>query len=309
MRVLDWRHVPADLLRPVYQRERQLWLTRLCWDPADALGEVEQARSGWGLPGLVALDGDGRAHGSVFYMESGRRVDIGGISAEDAGQTCLLLNGVLDAAERAHAAEVACFAYAGAPALALELQRRDFEVEPFLYLTRSLEGPVAPSPESNVAGVQMRTWRPSDAATAGALLARAYDRWHARVFAPEQTAAAWEQYLRALVDHTACGVLNADASAVVVNADGALVGLAIVTAVAASTAHLAQLAVDPSLAGRGLATQLVAHAAAAASAQQFSILSLLVAGRNARARALYERLGFVERGTFVSAFRQLPRAA
>ena len=54
---------PYELLAPVYEAERQRWLRHLQWDPAPAWREVEEARTTWGLPGFLAVDGAGRVHG------------------------------------------------------------------------------------------------------------------------------------------------------------------------------------------------------------------------------------------------------
>jgi ribosomal protein S18 acetylase RimI-like enzyme len=78
----------------------------------------------------------------------------------------------------------------------------------------------------------------------------------------------------------------------------------VVTTVGPKTAHVAQIAVDPSARGNGLGAQLVCAAAAAAGAQGYERLTLLVAASNAGAGALYERLGFRQTATFLAAVRR-----
>src|SRR5213075_182362 len=80
-------------------------------------------------------------------------------------------------------------------------------------------------------------------------------------------------------------------------------GAVVVTAVGLRTAHIAQLAVDPGARGNGLGARLVCAAAAAANAQGYERLSLLVAESNAGAAALYERLGFQQTASFLAAIK------
>jgi ribosomal protein S18 acetylase RimI-like enzyme len=87
----------------------------------------------------------------------------------------------------------------------------------------------------------------------------------------------------------------------------ALDGGIITTALGADTAHIAQVAVDPDARGRGLGRALVTSAMSSTASAGYQEMTLLVAETNARAAALYEDLGFVDRSTFVVAMRRQPR--
>lgn len=300
MIVRDWRFVPAGALAPVFERERRRWITSLGWDPAEAWGHVEQARTTWGLPGLVALDEHSRIIGSVFYLQLDNRIELGGITADDPAVTCVLLNGVLDAARRAGVEEMSCFAYEGAPGLSLELLRREFTLEPHLYLWRSLTNDdrrVGRTPD-------VREWHPDDVARVASLLHDAYDPQASRHFTPAHTEAGWGRYVRNLVEQTACGALNAVASRIV-ERRGRIEAALIVTAVSPTTAHVAQLAVHPEARGRGLAPELLEDAMAIAARQGYEAVSLLVSAANRPARLVYERAGFHDRAAFIAARRPL----
>ena len=69
LQVLDWRGAAREIVAAIFERERQRWIDQLHWDPSRALSEVEQARTTWGLPGLLAFDDGGRAIGSIFYLD------------------------------------------------------------------------------------------------------------------------------------------------------------------------------------------------------------------------------------------------
>jgi len=73
------------------------------------------------------------------------------------------------------------------------------------------------------------------------------------------------------------------------------------------TAHIAQVAVDPDMRGRGWGRALVASAMAAAAAANYKRLTLLVAETNAPAAALYADLGFTD--SLALHRRRPPRAA
>jgi ribosomal protein S18 acetylase RimI-like enzyme len=191
-----------------------------------------------------------------------------------------------------------------APALTLELTRRGFGVEPFLYLQRQRLDAGWQRPANAVAA---DIWQKGDVDGAAALLRTAYGTGSTgRHFAPKGQLAEWRHYVHNLVEHTACGALNAEATRVVRGEDG-LQALTLITAVADRTAHLAQVAVHPTLRGQGVARLLVNESCARAAAQGYTSATLLVGATNGPARRLYESLGFTTRAAFVAAHRPVAR--
>jgi ribosomal protein S18 acetylase RimI-like enzyme len=73
------------------------------------------------------------------------------------------------------------------------------------------------------------------------------------------------------------------------------------------TGHIAQVAVDPGMQGRGVGARLVTGAMAAFAAGGFSRVTLLVSEENHRAVGLYTGLGFRNRASFVVALNRQPR--
>jgi ribosomal protein S18 acetylase RimI-like enzyme len=92
-----------------------------------------------------------------------------------------------------------------------------------------------------------------------------------------------------------------DSCLVVPNGPDRIAGAVLVTRLAAATAHIAQIAVEPQSQRRGLGRLLVNAACVSASDAGCDRITLLVEGRNARARRLYEESGFVAAARFVSA--------
>lgn len=303
MIIRHWRDVDDHVMAALYQREQRSWVNTLGWDASSTWTTIEAARVTWGLPGFVALD-RGRVRGWTFYLPEQGEVHVGGLAADTPRATCLLLDALLDAADTAGAQTISCFMFERAPALTLELTRRGFDVEPFLYLQRHrLDAGWRPP-----AGARPTdSWQPGDTDRAAALLRTAYGTGAAgRHFAPKGLLAEWQRYLRNLVEQTACGTLDAEATSVLRGEDG-MQALTLLTAVGDRTAHLAQVAVHPALQGQGIASRLVNESCARAAAEGYTSATLLVGATNRSARRLYESLGFTTRAAFVAAHRAVAR--
>lgn len=301
MNVRDWRQLPAEALAPLYASERARALRSLHWDFTTIWHEVEHARTTWGLPGLVACDPAGRIHGMTFYVAEGDRLDVGGIVSDDVRATDALLDGVLGTAAAVEGCVVRMLVFDGAVALRSALKTRRFQVEPHLYLSRTLR-----TPTRTAAGLAegprpcFTAWEERDIAGAAALLRRAYEPSAGTLFAAHNDPAEWERYVSNLVAHPGCGMLDASATAVL--RDGSeLRGLAMITEIAPQVAHLAQLAVDPASRGQRLGRALLDEACLRLAARGYRLLTLLVAEGNRAARALYGSAGFDQDATFLGA--------
>jgi len=306
MNLQDWRDAPYELLAPVYEAERQRWLRHLQWDPAPAWREVEAARTSWGLPGLLAVDGVGRVRGTAFFVFEQNRLDIGGLTADHVDATDALISGVLAAARSGQVQVIRTMLFDGAVALRSGLTHRGFEVESHLYLSRPLTDRhlttrTEPSrPGGSSVEVEADAWRESDVVPTAALLGRAYDRRSGALFAPGNLPQEWERYVRNLTGFAACGTLNAEASRVVREGD-AIRAVALVTEIAPCTAHLVQLAVDPAMRGHHLGALLLSDTCTRLAARGYKSITLLVAEHNAAARSLYDAAGFRHDATFLAA--------
>jgi ribosomal protein S18 acetylase RimI-like enzyme len=201
------------------------------------------------------------------------------------------------------AVAAACFIRDRAPGLIDALAQHGFDVERYLYLARPLtpDDAIVPEPDEESG---LDRFRPPDARAAGDLLQDAYSLEEGRHFASHGTSAEWRHYVDTIVAQRGCGVFDPVATRVLRDADG-LRGAALMTTIARRTAHLAQLAVRPDCRGRGLAATLLEQATAAAAQAGKTTMTLIVGERNAAARALYASHGFIERGLFVGARREL----
>jgi ribosomal protein S18 acetylase RimI-like enzyme len=302
--VHDWRAVPPGVFRRIYDAEALRWSLALHWDTRSNWTQVESARLADRLPGLVARDDGGRICGWTFYLLHNGALEIGAVASTSPEVTAALIDGALASPEGARASSVVLFVYSDAPGLEEHVRARGFAVERYLYLSADLGvGHACPTGGPFVAydhGVH--------AAGVAALLASAYahdDR--TRPFARNNQPHEWVEYLGQLVTATGCGAFLPGVSFVAADARSArLEGATLVTRLAADTVHLAQIAVAPDAQGRGLAARLVDASLEAARTQGFARTTLLVGERNARARLLYERLGFRGSAGFVSAVCDQP---
>lgn len=300
MTLVDWRDVPTEVVQPLLLAERRRALDSLHWDLGPSLKAVELARQRGELAGVLLYDAVGRPVGWAFYLLANRLVQIGGLHAPSAGGLRLLLDRVLESPEAQLAHGVSCFLEASTRSLVSALTRLRFDLQRHAYLEASLTTPwPAPSSSETIKPLAL-----TDAPALVRLLARSYAGERiAQTFAPNARMDEWAQYVGQLLNGPAVGAWQAEQSFAVTAPDGQLIGAVLTTEIARGIAHVAQIAVDPAHRRQGLARQLMLTAASAASARGAKRLTLMVGEGNSRARALYETLGFAERGAFVHGTR------
>jgi ribosomal protein S18 acetylase RimI-like enzyme len=300
-RVVDWRTLSAERMAPLYEAEADRW-SRLDWDTSAQWQEVERGRQFGTISGVVVLDDSGRALGWTFYQIRNRALQVGVLDASDEAVMQVLVDRALSEQTLAFVETVTFFALSDAPGLTTALRAKGLSVDRYWYLGRELQR-TAPPALSDI-----RRWRFEDTAATCDLLARGYKGpSDARPFAPAGRPEEWIEYVNRLTRGFGCGALLPDASLCIPSGPNRLVGLAMVTRISDSTAHLAQLVVDPQFQGRRLAVQLMELAGAAAARSGCRRMTLLVGGSNRRARSLYEAARFQAMGSFVAAGTLQPR--
>jgi ribosomal protein S18 acetylase RimI-like enzyme len=293
----------------LYAAEVRRWSSALHWDTRGNWLEVESARSGGRLSGLIARDTAGRICGWMFYLLHNGALEIGALQSTSRETTGALIDHAQASSEGQCASSVVLFAYSDAPGLVAALRTRGFAVEQYLYLSVALHGASTPGRGRQRAPAVIRPYEHADAAGVADLFAAAYA--HAdpvRPFVRSDAPGEWATYVGHLVATAGCGALLPAAS-FVVPAAGAprLDGVTLVTSLAADTSHFAQIAVRPERQGEGIARRLIGASLVAARRQGFTRATLLVGEANVRARGLYGRLGFEAVAGFVSAVCDQPR--
>jgi ribosomal protein S18 acetylase RimI-like enzyme len=300
----DWRAEPTAVVTSLLEAEAARWRADLDWDVAEAWRTVEPSRAEGRLAGFILRDDFSRVAGWTCFLIHGDVLQVAMLVAETAGAAAALVDAILRSPAAARASIAALCCRASAPGLGPALARAGFATAPYRYL----EAPVQPAAAVDVP-FRLRPWHMGDVEPFVTLCARAYDDADdVRAFAPRGLDVEWVDYVRGLLATPACGRFRPDLS-VMADLDGTrrLAGAVLATELSHGTAHLAQVAVDPSARGRGLGTALVARAVADAASQGFSRATLLVAASNRRAASIYERLGFRDRAEFVVAVCRQPR--
>ena len=302
MTLVDWRDVPTEVVQPLLLAERRHALESLHWDLSPSLKGVELARQRGDLAGLLLYDAKKRPVGWAFYLLANRLLQIGGLSAPTAGGIRVLLDRVLESPEAQMAQGVSCFLEVKTRSLTSALTRLRFDLQRHAYLEATLTTPW-PAPAAELLD-QVRPLALTDAPALVRLLARSYAGERiAQTFAPNARIDEWAQYVGQLLNGPAVGAWQPEQSFAVATPNGQLAAAVVTTEIARGIAHVAQVAVDPAHRRQGLARQLLIHAAAAATAHGAKRLTLMVGESNARARTLYDTLGFAERGAFIHGTR------
>lgn len=307
----DWRSCPASDATALVQAEVRAWHETLSWDVADAWSAIEPARVAGHLPGLIAYDEAAHPAGWTAYLPHHGHLQVMAIVAGTGATASSLVDGILESAEARSCSSVVVCVRDVTPGLPEVLRGRGFDVDPYRYLVKDLAD-VLPTTSA------FDRWHGHEEAMA-ALCATAYgDSAGVRAFAPDGTWPQWRQYIATLVQGTACGWFLPELSFVVTagTADrsgmpaGRLVDTPVrrldaalmLTDLGTGAAHIAQVAVDPALRGRGLGRELVS-AAIGETSRFYDRISLLVSGSNVAAMRLYESLGFRDHARFTVASR------
>ncbi len=291
-------------MQPVYDAERTRWARGLQWDLEPSLRILEHARADGSLPGLVVRGPGHSVVGWTYFLVQHGVLQIGALQARTADGVRLLLDAIFKTPEASLAHEVLLFVYPDSPACESALQRRRFAVTRYWYMRRMLDRSCVRKGEPG-----LRPLSDADGPDVVRLFARAYAGVAgARCFAPHGRLDEWAQYVGQLTRGAALGRFEGDASMVApAGSGGTLAGASIVTTLAPSTLHLAQIVVDPQARRQRLASRMLDAMLAWGVEHERSVATLLVSEENAAARALYVAREFVPTGYFLQAERPLGR--
>jgi ribosomal protein S18 acetylase RimI-like enzyme len=300
IRCEDWRDAPLAQLRPLYAAEIDRWRSQLEWDAESNFEQVELGRQLGHVRGWLALDKNGTIAGWCFCLERDGHLQVGGFTASSKACSDAMLAAIFDRDEVSSFAST-FFTYSDAPGLAAALRTRGHAVDRYFYMGRALAVSAVYPPRD------ARRWNGADRFASAELMKRAYpDVEPARPFAPNGDPHEWLEYVTLATTATGCGSLVEDACLSLPYGPERLSALALVTRISPTTAHLVQLAVDPSLRRRHLGSTLLSAACTRAFNCGFRRMTMMVSGRNAAARRLYEGAGFDVVTSFVSAGKGHP---
>jgi len=266
------------------------------WNLARDWAAVDPARQAGRVPGWIVRTAAGRPVAWAFGVEHDGERQLGALVAESHEAAQVLLEATLSGALVDTAL---AFVRADQILTAEVLRSCGCEVQPYVHLVTSVR-PGGRADDRDEA----RVWHWEDRPDTVRLLQEAYaGARDLRPFARLGTHTDWRDYVDALTMRPGCGVFSPSAS-VVVRDGTALVGVALVTSVGPTTAHVAQLAVAPAARGGGVGRRLLSSVLQRVGpVLGASRCSLLVSTSNQAALRLYARAGFRQTGTFLAARR------
>jgi ribosomal protein S18 acetylase RimI-like enzyme len=148
--------------------------------------------------------------------------------------------------------------------------------------------------------LELRSWRDSDFAAAGHLIATAYEGHLDGVINDQYRSVSGSlRFLHNIVRFPGCGVFDPSASRVLAfRGRDEIAALLLCSKVREEVGHVTQICVSRQYRRRGLGAWLLADCSRALRHAGFQALTLTVTRQNTEAVALYLRCGFAVRETF-----------
>ena len=308
LEVLDLRHFSARQLRPLLEREAELWRERLRWDYKSSTELLLQYLESRILHGYVALD-QGRVCGYTFCVYEGHKhvngdaFATGHRTVTDAAATRVLLTHVLEMLRHSPAVDrvESQLLLFDAGEFADVFTGPEFTLYPRLFLECDLRAAAAgASPHPAPADVELMPWIAHDYQAAAELIHACYmGHSDATINDQYQTLHGSLRFLHNIVRFPGCGIFEANYSWMLRDRrNGALVGMILCSRVAPEVAHVTQLCIAQAFRGRGLGRLLLARSAEALRRSGFEAITLTVTEANTQAVKLYDRFGFTRRHRF-----------
>lgn len=334
--IRDLRLYGSAALRPLLERESELWRARLNWEymgSARLLLEYLDARS---LPGFVALE-QGEILGYVFCVYEAHKAVIGNVFApprvigdwsvadtppRHEVERLLLEQAVtlLTHSPGVDRVETQLLLHP-AGEFGATLAEHGFQRSERLYLERILRRTPMHTSQTNcaaatpvraqaiVGGCDLRLWRDGDMQGAAQLIVAAYpEHPDSRINDQYRSLPGAQRFLHNIVRFPGCGSFVPEASFLAVDAvSGALAGMVLSSQISSGCGHITQICVAPEYRRRGLADWLLEESIASLEARGMERLTLTVTASNADAIRLYQRKGFTELHRFDAAVWERPR--
>jgi len=320
--ILDLRHFSARQLRPLLEREAQVWRQRLRWDYDSATELLLEYLESRILTGFVALD-RGRVCGYTFCVFEGNKAVVGDAFAAghslvgDVEITRLLLVHILEMLRHAPNVErvEAQMLLFNAGELAAPYAAAGFNICQRLFLECDLRrgttaAQLAAQPHGMPPELAFSAWSPQDYQPAGELIHAAY-AGHADALINDQYRSLHGslRFLHNIVRFPGCGIFQSQFSWVLRDRrTGAMVGMVLCSRVGPDIGHITQLCVAHAWRHKRIGTLLLQQCAASLIRAGYVAITLTVTEANGPALHLYRQFGFVSRHRFDAMVLDKPRA-
>ncbi|NYF79371.1 GNAT family N-acetyltransferase [Granulicella arctica] len=311
LELLDLRHFSARQLRPLLEREAQVWKERLRWDYQNSTELLLQYLDSRVLPGFVALD-RGKICGFTFCVYEGHKAVVGDAYAIASDATTSLkithrllqhLLELLLHSPNIERIESQLLLY-DAGAIDEVFVSAGFAMFPRMFMELNLEdyqGSLMQSDERTLPQeIELRRWSNGDYQQAAELIHMAYaDHIDAQVNDQYRSLHGSLRFLHNIIRFPGCGVFASESSWVLRERNTqTLVGIVLCSDVGGAVAHITQLCIAPAWRGHGLAKMMMQCCAEYLRRDGFQAITLTVTTGNTAAVSLYEQLGFEIRHRF-----------
>lgn len=306
MEILDLRHFTSGDLRPLLERESQLWSRVLAWDYRGSAEMILRYLDAKILPGYAAIEG-GVVRGYAFFVYEGSKGVIGDLYVDEAlaagpeAQQAIaeeLLGHVIETLQNSpgiRRIEAQLLVHeSGAVTRKFVSEGFARHRRVFLSLPLAGGGDQRPTAGHGRAGIELRRWSEDDFQAAAGVITAAYrDHIDSEINDQYRTVSGSLRFLNNIVRFPGCGTFDHEASFVAVDGPSrTIVGVVLCSKVKDDVGHVTQVCVLPEQRGRGVGEALIAATARELARRRFAALSLTVTEANVRAVELYRRLGF-----------------
>jgi ribosomal protein S18 acetylase RimI-like enzyme len=312
--ILDLRHYTSADLRPLLEREAEVWAQRMAWDYRSSADMILRYIDSKILPGYTAIE-NGRVVGYSFFVYEGSKGVIGDlfVSAnghampdsphEDALRERLITHVIetLQQTPGVHRVEAQLLVHPSG-SVTIPFLNEGFRVFPRLFMELPLASAheACDSPLPPMADVEIRGWTEADFQSAAQLITAAYlGHIDSEINDQYRTVGGSLRFLNNIVRFPGCGTFDAAASSVAISRiTGGVVGLLLCSRVRDDVGHVTQVCLQPEHRGRSLGKALMMHCCRNLKRRNFSELTLTVTEANTPAVDLYKHLGFETKRVF-----------
>lgn len=307
--ILDLRHYTSADLRPLLDRESEVWASGMAWDYRSSADMILRYIDSKILPGYTAIE-NGRVVGYTFFVYEGTKGVIGDlfVSAHDDARNnevrMRLLTHAIETLQQTpgiRRIEAQLLVHRSG-SVSTPFTREGFRVYPRLFMQLPLRGTnsamdVALPPMDDI---ELRYWTETDFQSSAQVITSAYfGHIDSDINDQYRSVAGSTRFLNNIVRFPGCGVFDGQASMVAFSRiTGAMVGLLLASRVREDVGHVTQICLAPEFRGRGLGKAMMVHCCRGLRRRNFSQLTLTVTEANRSAVELYERLGFETKRIF-----------
>jgi len=305
--ILDLRHYGSHHLRPLLERETQVWAQSMSWDYRGSAEMILRYVDSKILPGYVAVQSN-RIGGYAFYVYEyeGSKGVIGDLFADGSIQVSgesveqRLATHVIETLQQSpgiHRIEAQLLPHESG-ALSRPFLREGFRQFTRLFMSLPLAQP-QPQPRL-LRDIEFRRWAEHDFQTVATVITAAYrEHIDSEINDQYRSQNGALRFLNNIVRFPGCGIFDPGASFVAYDRfNRSIAGLLLCSRVKEDVGHVTQVCVMPEHRGRGIAQSLISLCTQELRQRHFSTLSLTVTEANSRAVELYGRLGFAIKRKF-----------